>query len=58
MDPDIVATIEVVAPPIENEEPLMAEKVKTQKLVDLKVELQWRALSKNGNKAMLCNILL
>ena len=58
MDPDIVATIEVVAPPIENEEPLMAEKVKTQKLVDLKVELQWRALSKNGNKAMLCNLLL
>ena len=58
MSPAAASTIEVVVPPVEAEEPLMSEKVQTLKVTELKVGIQQRALSNNGNKAVLCNQLL
>ena len=50
MDPATTATIEVTDPPVEAEYNLTAEKVQTLKVVELKVELQRRALSNIGRK--------
>ena len=58
MDPSMASTIEVSAPTVESEEPLMAERIKKLKVAELKVQLQRRALAKNGNKSVLCNRLL
>ena len=55
MAPTESSTIEVVAPPVEAEEPVTSEKVQKVKVSDLNVELQGCALSKNGNRAVLCN---
>ena len=57
MDPSMASTIEVSAPTVESEEPLMAERIKKLKVAELKVELQKCALKKNGRKDMLCNKL-
>ena len=46
MAPDATTTIKVAAPLVESEEPFTEEKVQTLKMVDLKLELQWRALEK------------
>ena len=58
MDPVAESTVEVVAPPVEAEEPLTSDKVQKLKVVELKVELQRSALSKNYNKAVLYNQIL
>ena len=55
MAPAEVSTIEVVAPTVGAEEPLTSEKVQKLKVAELKVELQLSDLSKNENKAVLCN---
>ena len=55
MAPATAATIEFDAPTVEYEEPLTAYKVQKLKVAELNVELKWRSLSKNVNKAVNCN---
>ena len=47
MAPTTASTIEVVAHPVESEEPLTSDKFKKLKVAELKVELQRHALSNN-----------